>query len=447
MTTTARPAGIELLAEITCPNCWEKFPPESALAVAGHGDLLGDPMLEDQGETRRFVPTRFTPECAALDEKNTPSLDLACPHCHLLVPRVIFERRDTVFLSIFGRTQSGKSYFLAAMARQMGTALPQRFGLGATEPHPASNRVILKYMNQLFNNSDPDALVSIPRTDQSGHFNYQTVRYGSDVKQYPRPMFFQVTPTGRHPKATHPLRHMRTICLYDNSGEHFRSGYATPRRPETEHICRSSAMLFVFDPLREPAFIERLRGVDADPQIGLATAKMENQQNAAQQEDEPQSMILATADANVKKRLGREIADPLDVPLVVILAKFDAWRRLVAGDLPTYATGSGNDCSALQGFKSAVVAAISAKMRDLLIEMCPSIVATAERFSRRVCYIPVSSTGGSPIVAGSDAEGRPILKFRRGSLQPIWAEVPLLWILDQLTTGLVPIARPKEVAR
>lgn len=435
MTTTAHSSGIDLMAEVTCPNCWEKFPPESALAVAGHGDLMGDPRLEDQKETRRFVPTRFTPECAALDEKDTPSLELACPHCHLLVPRVIFERRDTVFLSIFGEVSSGKSYFLAAMARQMETALPQRFGLGVTEPHTASNTVIRNYKNLLFNNPDPDALVLIDSTQPSGRVHYQGVKYGDEVRQYPRPMFFQVTPTGRHPHAAKPLRTTRTICLYDNSGEHFRAGYATPRQPETEHLCRSSAMLFVFDPFQEPGFIERCRGITTDPQADSAAKG-------------PQDVILATADANVKKRLGREIADPLDTPLVVILAKFDAWRHLVTGDLPAFATGNEGDFSTLHGFKAAEVERVSGIMRDLLLAMCPSIVATAERLSRRVCYIPTSATGCSPILTGHDPKsGRPILKFRRGSLRPIWAEVPLLWILDQLTTGLVPVARPKEATR
>jgi len=439
MSTTAHSSGIELMAEVTCPNCWEKFPPESALAVAGHGDLMGDPRLEDQRETRRFVPTRFTPECAALDEKDTPSLELACPHCHLLVPRVIFERRDTVFLSIFGRSKSGKSYFLAAMARQMETALPQRLGLGVTQPHPASNALIQWYKNRLFNNPDPDALVDIPATEISGIRYYQRVRYGKDVRQYPRPMFFQVTPTGRHPLAAKPSRNTRTICLYDNSGEHFRAHHATPNNPETEHLCRSSALLFVFDPTREPAFIERCRDTSNDPQFAVAAKNKEN---------EPQDVILATADANVKKRLGREIADPLDTPLVVILAKFDAWSHLFTGDLPVFATGNEGDFSTLHGFKAGEVERVSGIMRDLLLAMCPSIVATAERFSRRVCYIPTSATGCTPIVTGHNPEsGEPNLKVRRGSLRPIWAEVPLLWILDQLTVGLVPTARQKEATR
>lgn len=438
MSSTTAAAGIDLLNEITCPNCWKKFPPEAALAIAGHGDLLGDLKLADPTEPRRFVPTRFTPECAALDEKDTPSYELACPHCHLLVPRVIFERRDTIFLSIFGRTSSGKSYFLSAMARQMETVMPQRFGIGVTEPHPASNTVIRNYKNQLFNTPDPDALVSIPSTAPSGRTHYQEVIEPGDMRQYPRPMFFQAAPTGRHPNAGKPLRYTRTICLYDNSGEHFRAGYAKPNRPETEHLARSSAMLFVFDPTREPAFMERCGAGSKDPQFEIA---------AKNKEDESQEVILATADQNVKKWMGLMIAEPLDKPLVIVLAKFDAWRHFVAGDLPPYATGTEGDSSTLHALNADEVDRISGKMRDLLLKMCPSIVATAERFSRRVCYIPTSATGCSPIMAGMDvATNQPVLKFRRGSIRPIWAEVPLLWILHQLTTGVVPVTYAKDTA-
>ena len=161
---------------------------------------------------------------------------------------------------------------------------------------------------------------------------------------------------------------------------------------------------------------------------------------AKKKENEPQAVILATADQNVKKWLGREIADPLDTPLVVVVAKFDAWRHLVKGELPSFATGREGDFTAIQGFRVDEVERVSNKIRELLLTLCPLIVSTAERFSRRVCYIPTSATGCSPVVVGQSAEGDPCYKFRRGSIRPIWAEVPLLWILQELTTGLVPVA-------
>jgi hypothetical protein len=428
--------GIDLLPEVACPNCWQKFAPESALAVAAHRDLVGDPRLADPNELRRFLPTRFTPECAALDVKNTPSFELACPHCHLLVPRVLFERRPTTFISMFGATASGKSYLLASLARQMEATLPQRFGLGFTEPHPPSNKVIRGYKTQLFNTSTADALVDIPATEDGGSRHHQTVVRDGDERLYPRPMFFQVAPTGRHPNAAQRLRYMRTLCLYDHSGEH-----CHPDRGNdvTEHLSRASGLIFVFDPTQEPVFLEALRG-SPDPQIAMRMGSRDQ----PVMHFESQDTILATADANVKKWTGRQIADPLDTPLVVLLAKFDAWKHLGSHDLPSFATGADGDLTSLQGFlqgfRIATVERVSDVMRTLLLSKCPSIVATAERFSRRVCYVPVSATGCAPVEAGTYPTGKKRLKFRRGSLQPVWAEVPLLWLLNELTAGLIPVA-------
>lgn len=430
--------GIDLLPEVTCPNCWHKFPPESALAVAAHGDLLGDPRLEDPTEPRRFLPTRFTPECAAVDEKDRSSFEVACPACHLIVPRVLFERRPTTFISMIGARGAGKSYLLAALSRQMESTLPQRLGLAFTEPHPRSNTLIRWYKTQLFHTNTADALVSIPNTPVGGSRYYQTVLHDGDKRLHPKPMFFQVAPTGRHPNSRHPLSYTRTLCLYDHSGEYCLPDNAPAEQAVTEHLSRASGLIFVFDPTQETSFLDDLHGDWADPQIEMRMGTRSQPVMTLESQDS----ILAAADANVKKWTGRQVAEPLDTPLVILLAKFDAWNQLGSGNLPSF-TGGGRsgDADDLQGFHVATVERISGIMRTLLLTKCPAIVATAERFSRRVCYVPVSATGCPPIVAGTDPEnGRPRLKFRRGELQPIWAEVPLLWILHQLTSGLVPIA-------
>lgn len=442
--TSSTADGISLLPEVTCPNCWQKFPPEAARAIAGHIDLVGDPRLEDENAPRRFLPTRFTPECAPLDERDTACMDLACPHCHLVVPRVMFERRQTIFLSIFGRASSGKSYFLTSMAQQLQTSMPQHFGLAVTEPHTPSNALLRSYKNALFNHPNPDVLVLLPKTEAEGDKWYAKVRDGDDVRQYPRPMFFQVSPTGRHPNADHPLHSTRTICLYDNAGEHFEPGHAKPSSPETQHLSRSSALLFVFDPTQEPSFVAECRGKASDPQFEESLSD-----RPVDRVVDPQDVILSTAEQNVKRWMGRELAAPLDTPLVVVVAKCDAWAHLIKGGLPRFFTGRDGDLSTIHGYKAATVEFVSGRVRELLLRLCPAIVTAAERFSRTVCYIPTSATGCEPILVGyteppPPAVPKPIYKFRKGSIAPVWAEVPFLWILDRLTTGLVPVAKPTE---
>jgi hypothetical protein len=368
----------------------------------------------------------------------TACRDLACPNCHLLIPRVLFERRSTLFLSIFGRPSAGKSYFLAAMMRQMKRTLPRLFSLGVTEPHPPSNRLAQEYENALFNHPNPDALCDLPTTQEAGDRWYQIVRFGEERRQYPRPMFFQVAPLAGHPNGANAARFARTLCLYDNAGESFEPGKDTPNNPVTQHMARSAGLFFVFDPTQEPHFLRACAGRTADPQVA------ENMRDRGQDSViDPQHVILSTADQNVKKYLGREIASPLDVPLVVIVAKHDAWGHLLGEDLPDFripprkAVAPG--ATAVSGLRLSVVEEQSQRIRSLMLDLAPEIVAATERFSRHVYFVPVSATGTAPRVVGRDpTTERPTYKFRVGDLSPRWVEVPLLWMLSRHVPGLVP---------
>jgi hypothetical protein len=443
MSTAATPTspGIDLVPEVRCPNCWHGFPPEAALFISGHTDLGGDPRLPgNRKELRRFLPTRFRPDCAAVDVMGSNCRDLACPHCHLLVPRVLLERHGTMFLSIFGRPSAGKSYFLAAMTRQIRSTLPKWFRLGVTEPHPPSNRLVQGYENALFNHPNPDAYVDIPKTRDVGQQWYQTVQFQDEVRQYPRPMFFQIAPLAGHPHGDKTAKYARTLCLYDNAGEDFEAGKAeNPNNPVTQHLARSSGLFFIFDPMQEPLFLRASAGRSQDPQV------KENMRDKGQDSIiDPQSTILSMADQNIKKFLGREIAQPLDTPLVVIVAKHDAWRHLLPADLADFiagpAQGQQGAAGGICGLRVSGIERISQQVRDLLLEFTPALVAATERFSRNVYFVPVSATGCGPTVVGRDADsGKPDYKFRVGSIHPKWVEVPLLWMLSRHVPGLVPV--------
>jgi hypothetical protein len=128
-----------LLPKVTCPHCWHAFGPDQLLWVSQHADLVGDPVLGPEAQLR-FRPSRFNPGCEALDARDMPCQQLACPRCHLLVPRALTEA-EPFFVSIVGAPASGKSHFLAAMTWELRRRLPAEFGLGftdadaAVEPH------------------------------------------------------------------------------------------------------------------------------------------------------------------------------------------------------------------------------------------------------------------------------------------------------------------------
>jgi len=438
---------IDLVPEVCCSYCWHTFRPEEALYIASHEDLIGDPFLVEPNERRRFLPTRFRPDGAAVDERKGDCRDLACPQCHLPVPRVLLERRPTLFFSIFGSPAAGKSYALTSMMHQSKRVMPQRFSLGLTEPHPASNKLIQRFENILFNNPDPDAMVALPKTPPREvriEEWYRASRWSGTETLYPRPMYFQVAPLPHHPNGVEAARYARTVCLYDNAGEDFAAGSNDSQdSPVTQLMARSSGLFFVFDPMQEPAFLRACRGHSADPQI---------ERNMTEPRD-PQATILNTADQNIKKFLQRPIAEPLDTPLVVIVAKHDAWGHLLGGDLPNFFVepqgerhqaqngGTLGQSPALCGLRVSAVEEVSRRIHELLLEHDPSLVAAAQRFSRNIYFVPASATGCSPMLVPDEESGELVLKFRAGSIAPYWIELPLIWMLARHVPGLVPVEK------
>ncbi|MBJ7430726.1 MAG: hypothetical protein JHC56_05265, partial [Gemmataceae bacterium] len=103
---------VTLRQSATCPNCMGKFAPEDVLWVSSHQSLAGDRRLRREDALMRFLPSRFSPEGFAIDPKGVVCKKLACPNCHLEIPREVLESRIK-FFSIIGTPGSGKSFLLA----------------------------------------------------------------------------------------------------------------------------------------------------------------------------------------------------------------------------------------------------------------------------------------------------------------------------------------------
>ena len=54
-----------------------------------HPSLQDDPKVPEG--YRRFLPTRFTTSGQAIDAKGESCIELACPRCHLSLPRDVLE--------------------------------------------------------------------------------------------------------------------------------------------------------------------------------------------------------------------------------------------------------------------------------------------------------------------------------------------------------------------
>ena len=420
--------ALRLQTRVTCPHCWSEFPPDRALWIAQHPDLVGDPRL-GADQPQRFLPTRFNIQGAAIDSRGFACHGLACPKCHLGVPRPMFEMRP-MFLSILGSPASGKSYFLAAMTWRLRNVLPKYFAVGFNDADPVLNHRLQEYESLQFLNPNQDTPVAIEKTEVQGDL-YDMVLYGDQAVSYPRPFVFSLLPMHGHPNLVSADKAARTICLYDNAGESFLPGEDSATSPVTRHLALSRVLMFLFDPTQDMRYRRLCGGKTADPQM-MERAERLQRERAVRQET-----ILSEAAQRVRRYAGLAQSQKHDRPLIVVVTKFDSWKHLLAGaTLPAVRIANlANNHSAvnLEGVEE-----VSKLVRTLLWKISPEIVSAAESFSSQVLYVPVSATGRGPETDPQTGA----LGFRPKDMKPIWAEVPMLYALSRWTQGLVPYIKP-----
>lgn len=423
-TEPPKPA-LRLQQRVTCPHCWHSFAPYEILWVSQHPDLLGDPRLGQEAQFR-FLPTRFTVEGDAIDARGLACQSVACPNCHLTVPRALLEM-EPLFFSILGAPASGKSYFLASMTWQLRKSLPKYFSLSFGEADPAANLTLNGYEELLFLNSDPESLVALPKTDLQGDHLYDSVLYGEQLVIYPRPYMFGLRPLDGHPNIASMERLSRGLCLYDNAGEHFMPGADKVGSPVTRHLPLSRALFFLFDPTQDPDFRRACGNQSQDPQM------------AERARTYRQELILLEAADRVRRHSGLAQSARHSRPLIVIVTKYDAWRSLLGPERQQLDTKQvlRQGANGLCAIHLDEVEDVSREVRAVLMKYRREFVSAAEGFCQEVIYIPVSALGGPPTVDATTGQ----LCVRPGSIQPIWAEVPFIYALARWMQGLVPYVR------
>jgi len=369
---------LPLRSRITCPHCWNEFPPDRALWIAQHPDLVGDPKL-GADQPQRFLPTRFNVQGAAIDSRGFPCHGLACPKCHLAVPRALFEMRP-MFISILGSPASGKSYFLASMSWCLRQVLPKNFAVGFNDADPGLNNRLQEYESLQFLNPNQEALVAIEKTETQGDL-YDMVLYGDQAVSYSRPFVFSLMPLDGHPNLRAAEKTARAICLYDNAGESFLPGEDSTTSPVTRHLALSRVLMFLFDPTQDMRYRKLCRGKTSDPQM------MERKERLQRERAVRQEAILSEAAQRVRRYAGLGQGQKHDRPLIVVTTKFDSWKHLLAGaTLPAVRVANvGGQCAInLEGVEE-----VSKLVRALLWKVSPEIVSAAESFASQVLYVNV----------------------------------------------------------
>lgn len=409
--------------EVSCPRCWYGFPPEDALWIAEHPDLLGDAKL-GPAAAKRFLPTRFSSEGDAIDEFGQRASRMACPNCHLEIPRTLFQLRN-IFFSILGSPACGKSYFLTSLAWRLRQTLPKKFAVAMHDTDTSGNAKLHEYEQMQFLNPNPNALVSIEKTQEQGDL-YDSVKMGNHAVLFPRPFMFTLQPMPNHPLYSNVKDVSRVISLYDNAGESFLPGADQTVTPVTRHLALANCLLFCFDPTQDPRFRVACKGFASDPQLLERSARL------ARETSVRQDTILSEAIQRVRRHAGlRE--DELDQrPLIVVVTKWDAWKQLLpeVDDREPYKRVDGQT---VQSLDIERIKATSDRIQKLLVKLSPEVVVAGQGFAKEIYFVPVSATGQSPTV--DDKSG--LLSMRPSEIKPKWVEIPLMMALHRWTSGLV----------
>ena len=406
------PLRRRLVRKVICPNCWHAFPPDEVNFIAKRA-IDESLVIEDQ--RRRFLPKRFSLDYKAVDPEGIEIKELACPRCRLQLPEAVLET-DPLFTSIIGPPACGKSYFLTAMTWCLRQMMP-RFHVIFTDTDPVGNSPIHDYEHTLFDSPEPEQLTQIRKT-QAMDDALHRVSYIDGVRmRLPVPLQFTVRPTRHHPSAHEAGRVGRNVVLYDNAGEDFLPGAEQITSAAIEHLARSSVLLFVFDPTQERR-LSPLYGVD-DPQVAAGLA-------AGVRSPFRQETVLKGVDIRIRDYLRLPQDCLLRQPLVVVVAKWDVMSDVpgisIEDDPYVQAAASGPLAVDIERVERA-----SDTIRDLLCNYCPDFVATAEGLSEVVRFIPVTSLGHSPVLAG----GGTFYGVRPVDIRPKWITVPMLYFLSR----------------
>lgn len=394
---------------VVCPHCWYRFALSKILFVSRHHTLLGDPVLGPEYQ-QRFLPERYNALGHAIDARGMECTTLACPRCHLEIADALIDS-NSLFFSIVGAPASGKSYYLTSLIWRLRQVLPQQFDYNFTDADATANAVINRYEQLLFLDYRSQQ-VALPKTALHGNDFTSQVRLNGTNIELPLPFTFTLTPLPSHPDfGMNPAVGQCNLVFYDNAGEHFEPGRDSLTAMATQHLNRSSGIVFLFDPLKDARMVAHCN--PADPQI----SRLPQSRN--------QIALLNEMIARVRKFQGLKTMEKYANPLIVVIPKYDVWRDDFELDLEGIEYLYYSSRTMRYSFDVGSVLNVSYNLRRHLLQISPEIVSTAEAFAETVYFVPVSALGELP---GFD-EQQSMITVQPGHVKPIWAEVPLLLLL------------------
>lgn len=393
---SAEEVKAELGESFMCPYCRTVSDLADVLSVSVSASLLGDPIL-GEGEQCRFLPSQFTANGLAIDPEGGVCTEIACPRCHMALPRRLLDTEQIV-MSVIGAAGAGKSVFLASSMWQCRHVLSRQFGVSFMDLDPVANRWINAYEEKLFFQEDTTQLQQIEKTDLQASNVSRSVMLDGDSVLLSLPSFFSLD--SRKDSLS------RSLVVYDSAGEHFRAGADTQSSAVTLNMLNSDVLFFMYDPSADPRFRDKL-------DRGSGTAH-----NYAQRQDS----LLAEMSARIRRHMGNWGEQRLTRPLIFGVSKADLLKNYLPLDCEIYTkTESGSYALDMTQLKK-----VSDATEALLDEVAPEVSATAHHIAKEVWFIPISALGHNPMREG----------VRPCDIKPLWTELPVVFTLAK--KGLIP---------
>jgi len=392
-------AGIEEpLKEVTCLHCRWPMNRGQFLYRPQHISLISKPP---------FRPARWDHDGHPVDGEGTVCREKVCPSCRQPLPELFGAPDcDYRFISLVGRSLSGKSYFLATMMRSIGAVLGKS-GLNLNDEDHHLNSVLWEQSRVPFRTDGPQSRY-IDKTMETSESTYEKVPIPYMLEDHefhvPKPFSFRLS-------KKESLETVLRFVLYDNEGEAFtatgRGFMAEEKRIATGHLAHSDLIMILYDPLQNDAICEAINAeLKPDPKV-----------KPKEGVDEQLTMI-----DEIAKRLDRSSSPPV----AVMVGKSDAWKGLEA------VKGLSASCLSEDGTldeekvdrNSEIIFSFLTKMETTI----PQKISGVFR-EKNIRYFVVSSLGHPTVEVQNEGS---LVNAPSRPAEPEGVVDPFLWGLNQM---------------
>ena len=346
-----------IFSKFTCPFCIREYDKSEVLYVC-----------PDCGTETK--PGRFAREPIKCSDPNCGGFATlrVCPSCHETIPKTALDTPNLPF-SIVGVSTSGKTNYITVMLHELGTSSGLRLGLGHQTQETLTNQ---NYNWELINkyHQKPPATDSEVRP-QIWYIKNLEKKHGNSVPTY-------------------------TFTIFDGAGEDQEN--IDPSSTVCRYIKASKAIILTIDPLVLPSV---RKGGIVDANI------MTNSLNGAEGMGKNASDIINSVATYIKVARGIRSDKMLDIPVAVVLTKFDTIINHRA--FGSQAIIRNRSLTVRNGMVDlAEIQQVDSEIRNWLLQIGEqAFIDTLDSHCKEYYFFGVSSYGSPPNETSTPDEIRP----------------------------------------